>query len=176
MANISKFDTISINDALKNITCGNYLLPAIQRKFVWKSEQIEKLFDSIMQGYPINTFMLWKITDKGIKNDHKFYDFLLHYVEHFEEDNKHHATDAQSDDFYAVIDGQQRLTSIYIGLKGTYAYKLPRVWYINCPENFPPRRLYLDLSGENQDDNDERSMKYNFKFLTKAEYDNLKVR
>ena len=170
MANISKFDTISINDALKSIN-HTFLLPAIQRKFVWKSEQIEKLFDSIMQGYPINTFMFWKITDKGIKNDHKFYDFLLHYVEHFEEDNKHHATDAQSDDFYAVIDGQQRLTSLYIGLKGTYAYKLPRVWYINCPENFPPRKLYLDLSGEYQDVNDERTMKYNFKFLTKAEYE-----
>ena len=87
MANISKFETISINDALKNITKGNYLLPAIQRKFVWKSEQIEKLFDSIMQGYPINTFMFWKITDKDIKNDHKFYDFLKDYVEHFNEDN-----------------------------------------------------------------------------------------
>jgi hypothetical protein len=124
-----------------------------------------------MQGYPINTFMLWKITDQGIKNDHKFYDFILHYMEHFEEDNKHHATDAQSDDFYAVIDGQQRLTSLYIGLKGTYAYKLPRVWYIKGPDNFPPRKLYLDLSGEYQDDNDERTMKYNFKFLTKAEYE-----
>ena len=170
MANINKFDTVSINDVLKNIN-HSYLLPAIQRKFVWKSEQIEKLFDSIMQGYPINTFMFWKITDKDIKNDHKFYDFLLDYIEHFEEDNKHHATDAQSDDFYAVIDGQQRLTSLYIGLKGTYAYKLPRVWYIKCPENFPPRKLYLDLSGEYQDDNDERTMKYNFKFLTKAEFD-----
>ena len=170
MANISKFDTMSINEALKNIN-HTFLLPAIQRKFVWTSEQIEKLFDSIMQGYPINTFMFWKITDKDIKNDHKFYDFLLDFIEHFEEDNKHHATDAQSDDFYAVIDGQQRLTSLYIGLKGTYAYKLPRVWYIKCPENFPPRKLYLDLSGEYQDDNDERTMKYNFKFLTKVEYD-----
>ena len=85
MANINKFDTVSINDVLKNIN-HSYLLPAIQRKFVWKSEQIEKLFDSIMQGYPINTFMFWKITDKNIKNDHKFYDFLLDYIEHFEED------------------------------------------------------------------------------------------
>ena len=168
---IRNFKATTINEALKNIATSKYLLPAIQRKFVWKSEQIEKLFDSIMQGYPINTFMLWKITDNGIKCDHKFYDFLLHYKEHFHENNEHHATNAQTDDFYAVIDGQQRLTSLYVGLQGTYAYKLPRVWYIDCPENFPARKLYLDLSGEYQNDNDERTMKYNFKFLTKAEYE-----
>ncbi len=126
---IQNFKATTINDALTNIASSKYLLPAIQRKFVWKSEQIEKLFDSIMQGYPINTFMFWKITDSNIKNNHKFYDFLLHYKEHFHENNEHHVTHARSKDFYAVIDGQQRLTSLYVGLQGTYAYKLPRVWY-----------------------------------------------
>ena len=168
---IQNFKATTINEALKNIASRKYLLPAIQRKFVWKSEQIEKLFDSILQGYPINTFMLWKITDGSIKKGHMFYDFLLHYKEHFHENNEHFATDAQTEDFYAVIDGQQRLTSLYVALKGTYAYKLPRVWYIECEENFPTRKLYLDLSGEYQNDNDERTMKYNFKFLTKAEYE-----
>jgi len=64
---IQNFKATTINDALMNISSNKYLLPAIQRKFVWKSEQIEKLFDSILQEYPINTFMLWKITDKKIK-------------------------------------------------------------------------------------------------------------
>lgn len=166
---IQNFKATTINNALTNIASSKYLLPAIQRKFVWKSEQIEKLFDSIMQGYPINTFMLWKITDSNIKNNHKFYDFLLHYKEHFHENNEHHVTNARTEDFYAVIDGQQRLTSLYVGLQGTYAYKLPRVWYIECEENFPTRKLYIDLSGEYQDDNDERTMKYNFKFLSQSD-------
>lgn len=48
---------ISIYDALERIIDNTYLLPAIQRKFVWKSEQIETLFDSIMRDYPINSFM-----------------------------------------------------------------------------------------------------------------------
>lgn len=171
MADTIKFESISINDAIKNIASRKYLLPAIQRKFVWKSEQIEKLFDSIMQNYPINTFMLWKITDSRIKNEHKFYDFLQHFREHFHENNEHFITDSQTDDFYAVIDGQQRLTSLYIGLKGTYAYKMPRVWWIDCEENIPTRKLYLDLSGEYVNENDERTVKYNFKFLTKDEYE-----
>ena len=76
---IQNFKATTINEALKNIASRKYLLPAIQRKFVWKSEQIEKLFDSILQGYPINTFMLWKITDGSIKKGHMFYDFLLHF-------------------------------------------------------------------------------------------------
>ena len=36
-----------------------YYLPAIQREFVWSTEQIETLFDSLMQGYPISTFLFW---------------------------------------------------------------------------------------------------------------------
>lgn len=50
---------ITISDAILHIERREYLLPAIQRKFVWSSEQIERLFDSIMRGYPINTFMFW---------------------------------------------------------------------------------------------------------------------
>ena len=166
---IQNFNAVTIHEALLNIGDRTYLLPAIQRKFVWKSEQIEKLFDSILQGYPINTFMLWQITDKRIKNNFKFYDFLQDYIEHFHEDNEPHKS--QKESFFAVIDGQQRLTSLYIGLQGTYAYKMPRVWYINCPENFPKRKLYLDLSGEYQNDNDERKLKFNFKFLADADID-----
>lgn len=171
---IQNFKSTTIKEALKFIQENKYLLPAIQRKFVWKSEQIEKLFDSIMQGYPINTFMLWEITDSSIKNGHKFYSFIREYMEHFHDTNVHHETNAQTDNFYAVIDGQQRLTSLYIGLLGTYAYKLPRVWWIECKENFPERKLYIDLAGEYHDDKDERIMKYNFKFLTEPEYEKSK--
>ncbi|MBO5811697.1 MAG: DUF262 domain-containing protein, partial [Bacteroidaceae bacterium] len=49
---------ITISDAINNIEKRTYLLPAIQRKFVWSSEQIVVLFDSIMRNYPINSFMM----------------------------------------------------------------------------------------------------------------------
>lgn len=169
MAISNKYGAITIYEALENIVGNKFILPAIQRKFVWKSEQIEALFDSIMRGYPINTFMFWEIKDNTIKNNYKFYGFLLNYREYFKDENPEVNIKGSSKDYYAIIDGQQRLTSLYIGLKGTYAYKLPRVWWIDCEENLPTRNLYLDLSKEVSDADDERKMKYNFKFLTDEE-------
>ena len=64
--------------ALGRIQQTNYVLPAIQREFVWKPEQIEKLFDSLMQGYPFGTFLFWKV-DPSTSGKFKFYDFVLNY-------------------------------------------------------------------------------------------------
>ena len=116
---------ITISDAIARIESRQYLLPAIQRKFVWSSEQIEVLFDSIMRGYPINTFMLWKVVDNKTKNNYKFYEFLKEYRAFFNDENPYINTKGYPD-FMAVIDGQQRLTSLYLGLKGSYAYLLKR--------------------------------------------------
>ena len=55
MANSGFKTPISISDAIEYIEQRKFLLPAIQRKFVWSSEQIEVLFDSIMRDYPINS-------------------------------------------------------------------------------------------------------------------------
>lgn len=160
---------ISIYDALERIIDNTYLLPAIQRKFVWKSEQIETLFDSIMRDYPINSFMFWKIEDDGIKSGYKFYEFLKNYREFFNDENPYISTKGFKD-FYAVIDGQQRLTSLYIGLKGTYAYRLPRRWLRDTEENIPTRELYIDVrKAIPEEKRDERKMVYNFKFLTEDE-------
>jgi len=163
---------ITIKDAIDAINQRDYLLPAIQRKFVWSSHQICVLFDSIMRGYPINTFMMWKIKDDGIKNDYKFYEFLKSYCQRFSEENPHVPTNASYKDFRAVIDGQQRLTSLYIGLCGTYAYKKPRVWWPSTRDDkdLPPRKLYLDLKAPLESEDDESLMHYNFRFLTDRQY------
>ena len=78
---------------------------------------MEALFDSIMQGYPINSFMFWKITSADVTNRFKFYEFLKKYRSFFAENNSDIDTKGFGD-FIAVIDGQQRLTALYIGLKG----------------------------------------------------------
>lgn len=66
---MSGFQTpIKIKEAIDAIVARQYLLPAIQRKFVWSASKVEALFDSIMQGYPINSFMFWKITSPDVKN------------------------------------------------------------------------------------------------------------
>ena len=68
---MSKYNSITIKEAMNSIAQNRYVLPAIQRKFVWRPEQIEMLFDSIMRNYPINSFMMWNITDENIQHNYK---------------------------------------------------------------------------------------------------------
>lgn len=155
---------------MENIAMNRYLLPAIQRKYIWSSEQVEKLFDSIMRDYPINSFMLWKITDDEIKQNYKFYSFIKDYCQRFHETNPDAATRLMTNEFFAVIDGQQRLTSLYIGLVGTYRYKKQNKWWRDCEENMPTRRLYLNLSEPVVSDTDNQTL-YNFSFLSQNDLD-----
>ncbi len=155
---------ITIKEAIDNIDANKFLLPAIQRKFVWSTEQIELLFDSIMREYPINSLMLWEITSEEIKKNYRFYSFLRKYIQRHGEMNEVLNTNGGSD-FYAVIDGQQRLNSLYIGLKGTYASKLPHKYWTFSEDNFPPKKLYLNIMSENKSDSEIDKL-YEFSFLT----------
>lgn len=161
---------ITIKEAIDKIDEKKLLLPAIQRKFVWSHEQIEMLFDSIMQGYPINSMMFWQVSDEKIKRGYKFYKFLENYIQRYGEDNEEYKVNEDNHltnipDFEAVIDGQQRLSSLYIGLKGTYAYKRPNKRWQPNEKCLPPRRLYINLEKKCDQEYDTQK-KYNFKFLT----------
>jgi Protein of unknown function DUF262/Protein of unknown function (DUF1524) len=125
---------------------GGFWLPNIQRPFVWRVDQIERLFDSIMREYPISTLLVWKTTARLRRR--KFIDNYWFSV--------------RLSDFYVpdddkpkqlVLDGQQRLQSLFIGLCGSYEGK----------------ELYFDiLSGAVTEPDD---IKYIFKFRdpTKAQ-------
>lgn len=166
--NMSKYNSICIKDAMNNIASNTYLLPAIQRKFVWDCDQIETLFDSIMRNYPINSLMLWKITDKKIKQEYTFYQFLQNFAQKYHEENIKAATQLLNNDFFAVIDGQQRLTSLYIGLSGSYRAKRPNKRWKDNEDALPTRYLYLELTSALESTIDNEKM-YNFSFLTKEE-------
>ena len=170
-----KYESVSIEEAIAEIIGRRYLLPAIQRKFVWDMGQICVLFDSIMRGYSINTFMMWEITDPDIKNDHKFYDFLPKFIRKYGEDNNHTTTSGADHDFKAIIDGQQRLNSFYIGLHGTYEEKRHRAkWGASYnPGSFLKRKLYLDLNKSLKPEDNDGQMEYNFRFLTEEECQDL---
>src|SRR5690606_38385232 len=115
---------LTIAEVINDIHRKRYLLPAIQREFVWDTEQIERLFDSLMRDYPISSFLFWKVDRDKVK-DFEFYEFLRKYHErNLRRNPKADVTGEEG--ITAVLDGQQRLTSLYIALKGTYAYKLPR--------------------------------------------------
>ncbi|MGI4733369.1 MAG: DUF262 domain-containing protein [Janthinobacterium lividum] len=154
----------SIADALKRIQTNEYVLPAIQREFVWWPEQIEKLFDSLMQGYPFGTFLFWKVHPET-SGKFKFFDFVRNYHER----DAAHCPDLgalPNQALIAVLDGQQRLTALNIGLRGSMALKLPNKWW-NNPEAFPKRTLRLDLLSSPEPD--EEGVRYRFKFLDEVQ-------
>lgn len=56
----------SIKTLLDKVKNHDYILPAIQREFVWRPDQICQLFDSLLQGYPFGTFLFWKIKNENL--------------------------------------------------------------------------------------------------------------
>lgn len=153
---------IKIKDVVNNIQKLKYVLPSIQREFVWQPAQVEQLFDSIMRGYPISTFLFWNVGKNRIR-DFQFYEFLRDY---HERDNRHNSKVdlSREEDVIAILDGQQRLTSLYLALRGTFAKKLPYYAWDN-PNAFPKKKLYLNLL----DPADDVEMEYDFRFLIEEE-------
>ena len=154
---------ITIKDALERIHAREYALPAIQREFVWSQEQICALFDSLMRGYPIGAFLFWEVKKKSLRK-HNWYEFITRY--HQKDDpHCHELTIADhSKGITAVLDGQQRLTALNIGIFGNYAEKLPRLRW-NNPYAFPKRHLYLSLTQKVKDD--ESGSEFLFKMMPK---------
>lgn len=154
----------TIAAALEKIQRKSYVLPAIQREFVWKPEQIERLFDSLMQGYPFGTFLFWTVKPET-SGKFKFYDFVLHY---HQRDAAHcpELPTLHDQTVTAVLDGQQRLTALNIGLRGSMAMKLPSKWWTN-PDAFPKRTLRLNLLASLEPDED--GIVYDFRFLDDAQ-------
>ena len=132
----------TIKDALDKIADQTYVLPAIQREFVWRPEQICSLFDSVMQGYPFGEFLFWQVKPEN-SHLYRVYGFVLDYHER----NNPHCPDIgilRDRPLTAVLDGQQRLTAFNIGLRGSMAMKLPYKWW-NSSDAFPRRVLALNL-------------------------------
>lgn len=118
-----------------------------------------------MRDYPINAFLFWKVSKENL-NEFRFYEFLRDYHQRKKRHNEK-ADLSGSEDVIAVLDGQQRLTSLYIGLKGSYAYKLSYKRWDN-EQAYPARKLYLNLLSPSEDPEYE----YEFEFLTDSEVRN----
>ncbi|MGO9723282.1 MAG: DUF262 domain-containing protein, partial [Methylocella sp.] len=99
---------ISVSDAIYRIQTRTLLLPAIQREFVWEPGKVEWLFDSLLQGYPIGSFLFWDVRDNESKSQYRYYECLREFRERYKTRNPEVATRGHVD-FNAVLDGQQRL-------------------------------------------------------------------
>lgn len=171
---MGQFETAKTIKAVVEMMRDNQLLiPAFQRNYVWSHDQVENLFDSIMRGYPINSMLFWKVKGEA-KTSYQYYEFLRSYVERYRTHNVPLEGCETRESFLAVLDGQQRLTSLYLGLCGTFAYHTKYQSWDNDSKNFPPRKLYLNLShvkgSEGKGNYDEEKM-FQFVFLTSQETD-----
>jgi uncharacterized protein with ParB-like and HNH nuclease domain len=165
----------TIASVLTDIEHQQLVLPAIQREFEWKEPKICSLFDSLMRGYPIGGFLFWKVSVKTVQT-HAFYGFIRDYDQRPPNDVCPRLGEiAPSDSRFAVLDGQQRLTSLNIGLRGSHTVKLPNKWWDN-PDAFPKRYLYLDLGADGPDpeesgseDETGETEEFLFRFRTSAQ-------
>lgn len=100
MEQIFSNTTLTVNQLIEKIDTGELGLPELQRPFIWKDSKVRDLFDSLMRGYPIGYLMLWECPSLEKK---KSIGVDLHSYNSPKE---------------VIIDGQQRLTSLYAVMKG----------------------------------------------------------
>ena len=86
------------------IDTGQIKLPMFQREFVWEKEQSAKLIDSILKGFPIGTFIFWRTKEE---------------LRSYKEVGNHKLPETPKGDYVQyILDGQQRITSLYAIRKG----------------------------------------------------------
>ena len=149
---MAEYRSATISDIISEMVNRDTFLPAIQREYVWTPYQIEKLFDSLMCGYPISTFLFWKIREENKKN-WTSYEFLRDFDKEHPH-NRYANLDGVNTDVNLVLDGQQRITSFNIALRGSYRY-FYRIWRKTY--------LYLNLLHPKINDNPEE-LTYQFRF------------
>lgn len=149
-----EYQSVRVSDIIRAIDNQKIYLPAIQREFVWSTYQIERLFDSIMTDFPIGSFLYWNLEEEN-KNEWPIYEF----IRDFNQEHPHNQAANMAgirNDITLVLDGQQRIASLFIGLRGSYRY-----FYYRWRQT----RLYLNLLKQPMpDDGNPEDPTYGFAF------------
>lgn len=103
------------------IDTGKYQIPKFQRDFVWSVKETANFIDSLIKGFPVGSFILWKTSDR-LRSIKKIGDNFL--------------KEPEEKEIYYILDGQQRITSLYLAIKGieTNAQNYKNI-YINLDAN-----------------------------------------
>lgn len=102
-----KPDDITFANLIADISTSRIQIPPFQRSFVWSPKDIRYLLDSIYRGYPIGSFIFWKTTRK-LPRARTIGSIVL------DQSNINPGTEIAY-----VLDGQQRITSLYAAVKGS---------------------------------------------------------
>ena len=131
----------SLYGLLNSIESGEVVLPAMQRPFVWKEDRLYRLVDSLLRGFPIGAVMLWKTTTaQRYRRFPKDIDNSIDQVFTFESSSTY-------SNKYLVLDGQQRLTSLFCMFKGSYNNKILHINILSgTSENKDPGNVYYETA------------------------------
>lgn len=155
---------IRIADIVRQLNRDIYL-PAIQREFVWGPNRIERLFDSVMSDFPIGSFLYWRLDEKH-KEEWPIYEFIREFNSEVPHNNLANMAGINKD-ITLVLDGQQRITSLFIGLRGSYRYFYYR-WHLT--------QLYLNLlKSPTPNEENPEELVYQFEFRESDTPDSEKV-
>lgn len=160
-----KSNKMTIAQTLEDINRVKFL-PAIQRKFEWTDQQIERLFDSIMRNYPIGTFLYWRLKSEGVAEKYTFYDFIRNYRANFPYNEARRVF--TEPEIVAVLDGQQRMSALYIGLSGSVSRRKKYAWG-NKESSYEVKHLYFNALSDPMREIEESSNRYEFKMMTAEE-------
>lgn len=165
-------NSITIYEALENIKTGKYVMPAFQRQYCWNMYQIEKLWDSILLDYPIATFLFWHIDDENTTYDTRVCNFLMDVT--FNSRKQADSVNYDSSNVNvsisdtAILDGQQRLTSLFLSLYGSI-YIRPKHTRKTINGGFVSK-LLIELNKNKIEMEDEfNNKKFDIKFSEKVE-------
>lgn len=165
-------NSITIYEALEHIKSGRYVMPAFQRQYVWSMEQIEKLWDSILLDYPIATFLFWHVDDDNVSWDTYFCNFLssVTFDSRKQADSVNYelsSIDVKLTDT-AVLDGQQRLTSLYLSLFGDAFIRQKHARKKNGGGIVTKLLIELNKNKLTVDEEEYNSKKFDIKFSEKV--------
>jgi uncharacterized protein with ParB-like and HNH nuclease domain len=165
-------NSITIYEALENIKNGKYVMPAFQRQYVWNMEQIEKLWDSILLDYPIATFLFWHVDDDNVSWDTYFCNFLSEVS--FDSRKQAVSVNYELSNINvkitdtAVLDGQQRLTSLFLSLLGQAYVKQKYARRTTVGGTMVKLVIELNKHKLTVDEEEYNSKKYDIKFTEKV--------
>jgi hypothetical protein len=147
------YATITIGDLLADVN-NRYFLPAIQRPYVWNGDQVITLIDSLLKGYPISSLMFWSV-DEELKRELKIYNF----IEHWKPGMQNPVASVNGRDVTLVLDGQQRITSLFIALRGSFAEKAKHKRRAS-PDAWSEKTLYIDLLADPDAELEEEDVEF----------------
>lgn len=167
-----KDDSITTYEAMTHIQNGKYVMPAFQRQFVWSMEQIEKLWDSILLDYPIATFLFWHVDDNNVTWDTYFCNFLTSVT--FDNRKQADSVNYELTDINvavtdtAILDGQQRLTSLFLSLFGDSYIRQKYARKSTVGGTVTKLLIELNKNKLDVDEEEYNSKKYDIRFSEKV--------